>query len=131
VPVYARGQFIGTLRLGRRLPEEREYFESILWTQLGTTLALVGLCALIALIVGYLIIGKPIAALQDQARRVAKGDLTSNNKLIQKDEIGRLAVELNRMSGKLAKSRSAAAAEKPFDLQALTERALALLRESG
>jgi signal transduction histidine kinase len=53
------------------------------------------------LLVGAWVVGRPISALIDQARRVGGGDLRARSLPRQRDELGDLARELNRMLDRL------------------------------
>lgn len=73
-------------------------------TLIATSLLLA--VALLALGLGWGLIGRPAAALIAHARRVAQGDLTARTDLRQNDELGRLAVELDRMTERLHEART-------------------------
>jgi two-component system NtrC family sensor kinase len=112
VPVRFGGQIIGALDIRRRLPSEREYFESILWTQLGTTVAAAILSGLLAVGLGLWLIGRPMQRLSELARRVAGGDFSLRSDVSQADEIGELARELDAMTERLAESHEAVQSER-------------------
>jgi len=118
-PVRSGGSTVGALEIDRQLPQEREYFASILWTQVGTTIAAAVVAGLIALGVGFLLVGRPIRKLSDLARRVAEGDFSVRANIEQRDEIGNLARELDAMTDRLAWSRDEVRAERRARTEAL------------
>lgn len=86
----------------------------ILGTQLRVFLSAisgVGLSVLLAVFVGYGLVGRPVQQLRDAARRIGDGDLDHRVDLPQQDELGDLAIEINQMSGRLAEARSQLEAE--------------------
>ena len=101
-PVQLNGEVVAALEIERRFPSERSYYASILWTQLGTTVAAAIVSGLIAFLTGLWLIGRPIRKLSELAHRVAAGDFALRTSIPQRDEIGRLSQELNRMSEQLA-----------------------------
>jgi signal transduction histidine kinase len=118
-PVRAGDQTVGVLSIERRLPSEREYFASILWTQVGTTVAAAVLSGLIALLLGAWLVGRPIRKLSVLARRVADGDFSLRSDVDQDDEIGNLAREFDAMTDRLAASQERFRSERRARTEAL------------
>jgi signal transduction histidine kinase len=118
-PVRAGDRTVGVLSIERRLPSEREYFASILWTQVGTTVAAAVLSGLIALLLGAWLVGRPIRKLSDLARRVADGDFSLRSGVVQDDEIGNLAREFDAMTDRLASSHERFRSERRARTEAL------------
>jgi signal transduction histidine kinase len=95
------------LELAESLADEHTYVRtSLLRTALGA-LVLFALVAGSLTVLGLWLIGRPIAALVDKARRVGAGDLTTPLVLAQRDELGQLAHEMNLMGERLAAEISA------------------------
>jgi two-component system NtrC family sensor kinase len=63
------------------------------------------LWAVVAVGLGALIVGRPMRALSEKARRVSTGDYTAPLTIEQNDEIGELAREMNHMCDELTASR--------------------------
>jgi signal transduction histidine kinase len=103
-PVRFDGQPVGVLEISRQLPSEQEYFRSILRTQVATTLTAAALSGVIALAVGIWVVGRPIRKLSRLARRVANGDYSLRSNIVQADEVGELARELDAMTERLEES---------------------------
>jgi signal transduction histidine kinase len=66
-----------------------------------TTLVLAATMMLLTLLVGVWLVGGPVSVLIGQARRVAGGDLGARSQPHQRDELGELGRELNRMLDRL------------------------------
>lgn len=100
-PIYRNGQLLGVLRMSITLQQFQRQFQSIIWTILGTLVVTVLLCAVIS---EYLTrsIARPIQAMCNFAIRLGGGHFGDNLKIDQNDELGQLAIELNRMSKRLA-----------------------------
>jgi len=78
---------------------------------LGATVLIALVCGLIATALGFQFVGKPIRLLRDQARRIGAGDLSQRLSVDQRDEIGELAEEMNRLCDRLAEAKEELAAE--------------------
>lgn len=118
-PVRSGGRVVAELEIERELPSEQEYFASILWTQVGTTIIAAGISGLIAAAVGVWIIGRPIRRLTDLARRVTLGDYSLRSNIVQLDEIGNLARELDAMTARLEENEAQIRAERHARTQTL------------
>jgi two-component system, NtrC family, sensor kinase len=106
VPVVLNGAEVATIELRRAVRLEREDLEGIIVTQVTTTAALTLVCALIAGTVGLGLVGRPVQRLIEQSQRVAGGDFTPAPVARQRDEIGRLARQMNTMAQQLAEARA-------------------------
>ncbi len=94
------------LELRRSMDRALTFREGMRRDQLLTTLALILAVALLAMALGLGLIGRPVESLIAQTRRVAEGDLASRTQLHSRDELGRLARELDRMTERLADAQS-------------------------
>jgi signal transduction histidine kinase len=127
---YARYTYV-TLRLpgdrpaalefAERLRAEREYIDMNHRSIALATVTIVGIASLIAMGLGYWLVGRPMSRLRDHARAVASGDLDVRLGLAQHDEIGDLADELNSMSHQLAEARARLAAETEARISTLEQ----------
>jgi two-component system, NtrC family, sensor kinase len=68
--------------------------------------AIVAVCAAIAVGLGWVVIGRPIHAVVEKARRVGAGDLSGPLETAARDEIGELAREVNAMCERLGEART-------------------------
>ena len=68
---------------------------------LVTTFVLAATMMLMTLVVGAWLVGRPITGLIGQAQRVAAGDLGARSAVRQRDELGDLTRELNKMLDRL------------------------------
>jgi len=118
-PVTVDGRYVGVLEIERELPSEREYFNSILRTQIATTLVAAFLAGLIALSVGAWFVGRPIQSLSELARRVARGEYSLRSEIVQADDVGDLAHELDAMTERLEEGREKVQSEHRARLQTL------------
>src|SRR6266481_705208 len=62
-------------------------------------------CGLIALVLGALLVGRPINLVREQARRMGAGDFSTRLSLPQHDEIGEMASEMNLLCDRLVAAR--------------------------
>ncbi len=99
------------LEIAETLAAERRYVDLSHRSIALATLMQFGVASLIALGLGYWLVGRPIRRLRDHARAVAAGDFDTRLIVPQHDEMGELAVELNGMSRQLAEARDRVAAE--------------------
>lgn len=92
------------LELSESLAAESHYVRATLLRTVTTT-ALVALCTgAVAVSLGVAFVGRPVNALIEQARRVARGDLSGRLRTGRSDELGLLAQELNAMCETLAEA---------------------------
>ena len=104
MPVVIGGKLHSALEISESLSFERGYSRTTELQVLVATLTMLGLCATIAMVLGFWFVGRPIQALCDKARRVGLGDLSGPLTVRQHDEIGVLATELNAMCEQLGET---------------------------
>lgn len=100
-PVRAAGRIVGAVDVSEPPPDLRAHVRRTIRATVMTTVALAATMMLMTLLVGAWVVGGPIASLISQARRVAAGDLGARSIPRQRDELGLLARELNRMLDRL------------------------------
>jgi two-component system NtrC family sensor kinase len=100
-PVRAGSQVVGGVDVSEPPPDLRAHVRRTIRATVATTLALTATMMLMTLIVGALIVGRPISNLIAQARRVSAGDLGARSLPRQRDELGALTRELNNMLDRL------------------------------
>ncbi len=66
-----------------------------------TTATLAAVCALLSGILGLWLVGKPVFALSEKARRIGVGDFSKPLRLRRKDELSALAEDMNAMCEQL------------------------------
>ncbi len=76
-----------------------------------TALVVAGACGAIAYLLGLALVGRPLAALVAQARRVGEGDLSKRIPIGRRDEIADLAREMNKMCERLHDARESERAQ--------------------
>jgi two-component system NtrC family sensor kinase len=104
-----------TLRVPRReitaieivepLSGQALYEREALIRTIVTTAIVLALCVVTILGFGVIFVGRPLSALRDHARRVGRGERAIRTELLQKDEIGELAREMNAMTAALDEAR--------------------------
>jgi two-component system, NtrC family, sensor kinase len=100
-PLMIDGQQRGAIEISESLRPERGFSHTTDLQVLVTTILMIGLCATIALGLGFWFVGRPMHALYQKARRVGAGDFSGPLDLRQHDEIADLAAELNAMCDQL------------------------------
>lgn len=87
------------------LDEEVAYVRQTAWRASIEAASLVLLCGALVLGFGAVFVGRPAQKLAAQARRIADGELSARSELDQRDEMGELGRELDRMAERLAAAR--------------------------
>jgi signal transduction histidine kinase len=121
VPLQVAGDQRGVLEISEPLETERAYIRRTILDTVVTTLTLDGVCAALAMLLGAWIVGRPMSALMEKARRVGSGDFGGPLRLRQTDEIARLATEMNAMCERLVSANERAATEMRARLEMLEQ----------
>ena len=74
VPLALEGPRAGALEVSEPLDTERGYVRRTVLDTVATTLTLDAFCAALAMLLGALIVGRPMRSLVEKARRVGAGD---------------------------------------------------------
>lgn len=98
---------LGGIEVAQSLSELDKYTADSLRNQVIGFLSEVIVAAALALLLGVVFIGRPVAKLADKARRVGTGDLSGPLHLKQRDELAELANEINEMCDRLSEERGA------------------------
>jgi signal transduction histidine kinase len=101
----------GYIEVSESLENQRAYLRSSSMSTIEITVAMVILAAILSTLLGYRMIGVPVQALADKARRVGAGELDKPLQLRHRDELGELALEMNLMCERLTAANSRAASE--------------------
>jgi signal transduction histidine kinase len=104
MPLSIESEPHGALEISESLSPERGFSRATELQVVVATLVMLGLCAAIAMGLGFWFVGRPIQALCNKARRVGVGDLSGPLTVRQHDEIGELATELNAMCEQLGET---------------------------
>jgi two-component system sensor histidine kinase BaeS len=100
-PLFLKGVEIGRLEARLLNPLKEEYFIKSSNRFLAASLALLGILALVISLVASRRLAKPILELSDAAGDIADGNLARRVAIPGQDEIGKLAVNFNRMAESL------------------------------
>ncbi|MFH1435562.1 MAG: ATP-binding protein [Pseudomonadota bacterium] len=121
VPVVSGGAMVAVLEINESLTDERDYIRSTAIRVGIFTLLTIIMCSIMVLAIGVFFVGRPMRRLMDKARRVGRGDFSGRLEMNQKDEIGRLAEEMNLMSERLADADIRIEAEKSARREAVEQ----------
>jgi two-component system, NtrC family, sensor kinase len=103
------------------LAEERAFVRMSHVAIVGATVAVIAICALLAILLEVRLVGRPLALLRDKARRAGAGDFSTPLVLLQHDEMGELAAEINAMCDRIAEANHRAADETAARIAALEQ----------
>ncbi|MBD1923296.1 HAMP domain-containing histidine kinase [Microcoleus sp. FACHB-831] len=135
-PIVRNGQMLGVVRMSITLEQFQRQFRIVIFTVLGTLILTLVLCALISEQLARNI-ARPIQAMCNFAIQLGGGHLGEKLNIRKSDdELGQLAIELNRMSERLAsldKERRAFLASVSHELRTPVSNVLVTLEalESG
>jgi two-component system NtrC family sensor kinase len=121
VPLAVEPQRRGALELSESLVGQKKFKRRMILDTLITTVILVLVCAGLATLLGMWIVGRPMRALADKARRVGQGDFTNPLIMKQDDELAGLAREMNMMCDRLVLAHDRVADETAQRLLALEQ----------
>ena len=111
VPLSVRAAHPGALEISQSLAPEQAYVHKTILESVIAALVLDAFCVALAYLLGAWIIGRPVAALSAKAKRVGQGDFGEPLVLPQRDELARLAGDLNAMCDRLVEANGVAARE--------------------
>jgi two-component system NtrC family sensor kinase len=121
IPVVVGGARKGALEVSESLASERAYIRTTLIDTALTTLLLAAVCAGLCAGLGAWLVGRPIRAVADKARRVGEGDFSNPLQVTRQDEIADLANEMNAMCDRLVEAHARVAAEVQARIAALEQ----------
>jgi signal transduction histidine kinase len=121
VPVYVAGQLQGALEISESLGPEQRYVRTLVLQRVVTAAALALLSGITAVLLGNWLVGRPIGALVDKARRIGAGDFTQPLQIHQRDEIGDLGRAIDTMCDQLSVATDRIAAETAARITALEQ----------
>jgi signal transduction histidine kinase len=97
VPIMTGQGVMGAVEVSESLAVQDEFVQSSIVRTVAAAVATVGASALMVIVASVWFVGRPVRLLVAEARRVGTGDLCGRISLRQRDEVGVLADELNRM----------------------------------
>jgi two-component system, NtrC family, sensor kinase len=102
VPLAVDGVRRGVIELSEPAASERRFARSILTDTITAASVLVLLSTILSFVMGQWLVGAPVRALVEKARRIGQGDFAGPLELNRRDELGGLASEINAMCERLA-----------------------------
>jgi two-component system NtrC family sensor kinase len=102
LPVTISGRVEGALEVSESMQVQQQLIRDAVRDVLLATAAAVVVSAILAVLAGIVIVGRPVRALVEKARRIGRGDLTGPVVMRQNDELGELSQEMNAMCEMLA-----------------------------
>jgi signal transduction histidine kinase len=102
VPLDTGGVHRGVIELTEPPSSEGRFMRNAIVDTVAMALALVIISALLAFVMGQWLVGNPVRALSEKARRIGRGDFSGPVTLAQRDELADLAREMNAMCDRLA-----------------------------
>jgi two-component system, NtrC family, sensor kinase len=101
IPIFIRGRLEGALEMSEPLLPHEERSRAEVHAVMVRASVAAGVSILALSLLGFVLIGRPMRALTELAKRIGGGDLESSLDVRQRDEIGELANEMNRMCARL------------------------------
>lgn len=95
----------GVLEVSEAREEERGYARRAVLDNVVSAAVLAGLFSLLAYVLGVTLVGVPVRRLVDKARRVGEGDFRGDLPIESGDELGVLALEMNKMADGLGRAQ--------------------------
>ncbi len=112
---------LGAIAMCESFAAQDAYVHKTVTDTVLTTVALAAACALLSGILGLWLVGKPVAALSQKARRIGAGDFSEPLRLRHKDELSALAEDMNSMCEQLASAASRIATETATRIAAVDQ----------
>jgi signal transduction histidine kinase len=100
-PIVRNGKLLGAMRMSITLQQFQRQFAIIIWTVLGTLVFTLVLCTIISEWLARSL-SRPIQTMKNFAIRMGGGHFGDKLQIRQSNELDQLALELNRMSERLA-----------------------------
>lgn len=111
IPVITDGEPVGALCLSEPLSEIIEHNRATIRSQIILTVALIVLTAVLVLVFGLRLVGRPVHALVNMVRQIGGGDLSVRLTLSGHDELTELGHEINGMCARLEEAQNNLATE--------------------
>lgn len=101
VPIIVDGRARGEIELSEPTTPDAERARSIVYETVKTASALTVLSAVLSFFLGQWVVGHPVRALTDKARRIGRGEFGDPLEIESPDELAELAREMNAMCERL------------------------------
>jgi signal transduction histidine kinase len=101
IPIFVRRRLEGALEISESLEPHEQRSRAEVRAVLVRAAIGAGVSIVAVSLLGFVLIGRPLRSLTDLARRIGAGDLRGSLQVRQRDEIGQLAGEMNRMCTRL------------------------------
>lgn len=100
-PIFRDGKVLGVLRMSITLQQFQRQFAGVIGSVMGSLIVTMFLCAMLSAHLARSL-SKPIETMRSFAIRLGRGHFGDKLAIYDTNELGQLAVELNRMSERLA-----------------------------
>jgi two-component system, NtrC family, sensor kinase len=121
VPVDVSKQRPGVLELSESLAGQHRYVKRTILDTVLATVTLSIAAAVLSMLLGVWIVGRPMRALVEKARRTGQGDFSAPLHLRQKDELAGLAREMNTMCERLVDANQRVLSETRARIDAIEQ----------
>ncbi len=101
VPIATPSGRLGGIEISESLERRKIFLNTATRRRALTGSLLVLASTVVVMVLGSLLIGRPVRQLIDHSRRVGSGDFSGRLDVRQRDELGELAVEMNGMTARL------------------------------
>ena len=101
IPVIPEDVMVGVIEIAESLAPQKKYVRATVMRSVATTGVMIFICAVATFILGFLLVGRPVRALVEKAKRIGKGDFSMTQGFRHNDEISDLAEEMNTMAAHL------------------------------
>jgi two-component system, NtrC family, sensor kinase len=101
VTLVVDGDTKGEVEFSEEMTADATHAREVIIETLKTAALLAALSAILAFVLGEWVVGKPVRALADKARRIGRGEFGGPIALEAADELAELAREMNAMSERL------------------------------
>jgi len=121
VPVRVPAPAPVAIEVSRSLANHGAVRRAIVRNAAATALLVAVASGFVTTLLGLALVGRPLAELVSQARRIGEGDLTYRIETRRRDEVAVLAREMNRMCDRLRDSRESERAQAEAKTRALAQ----------
>jgi len=121
VPVLVGAGRSGAIELSESSAARDAYVRSTVVRTFVLTGELILLSGILAVVLGVVMVGRPLRLLGQKAERIGLGDLSGPIALRGRDELSELGASLNQMCGQLAEAQDAIRAEAASRIAALEQ----------
>jgi signal transduction histidine kinase len=121
VPVHFAAPMAAAIEVSESLAGHMAVHRAVLRSATLTAVLIAVASAFVTSLLGLVLVGRPLGELVAQARRVGEGDLSYRIATRRRDEIAKLAREMNRMCERLRDSHDSERAQTEAKMRALSQ----------